>query len=112
MLINSNKMPYNSTGLIYGRVYHEDGSFLANADDYFYELDGEEIRLWNSIADKLQKHVEKHFPRYKSGKNVWQTGFGGDEGTGLIDYALESSPPMLPNMPFKINNKAYYMTFQ
>jgi len=104
-------MPYNSTGLIYGRVYTKDGSFLANADDYFYALDDNEIKYWNSIADKLQKHVKKHFPKYNLGKNVWQTGFGGDEGTGLIDYALESNPPKLPDMTFKIKNVVYYMKF-
>jgi hypothetical protein len=103
-------MPFNVCGLIRANLYNQDGSLLKNAEDYFFEMD-EEGSYWGIISDKMNNHVSKYFPERESGKNVWQTGFGGDESDGLIDFALQTYPPAVPDMEFDIDGIVYIMKF-
>lgn len=103
-------MSYNSIGLIWAKVYNQDGSLFKDASDYFFDID-ESGNYIEMISNKLHKHVQKYFPKYEKNKNVWQVEFGGDGGNGLIDYALESNPPYIPIMEFEIEKKIYSMKF-
>ena len=82
-------MPFNVCGLIRANLYNQNGSVLANAEDYFFEMD-EMGSYWEIISDKMYNHVSKYFPEREPGKNIWQAGFGGDESDGLIDFALQT----------------------
>jgi hypothetical protein len=103
-------MPYNVSGLIRAKVYNEDGSHFANADGYFFTMDETGV-FWEMISNDLENHVAKYFPVREHDKNTWQTGFGGDEGNGLIDFALQTNPPMIPDLEFTINGTHYTMKF-
>jgi hypothetical protein len=103
-------MPYNVCGLIHAKVYNEDGSHFANADDYFFDIDETGV-FCEIISNNLENHILNYFPVRERGKNTWQTGFGGDEGSGLIDFALQANPPLIPDLEFKIDGKNYTMKF-
>ena len=104
-------MPFNVCGLIRAKVYNQDGSLLKNAEDYFFEMDDMVGLYWEIISNNVSKHVAAYFPKWELDKNSWQAGFGGDEGSGLIDFALQSHPPAVPDMEFEIENKKYIMKF-
>jgi hypothetical protein len=104
-------MSFKSIGLIWAKVRNQNGSVFKNASDYFFELD-ESGKYTMLIADLMEKHVTKYFPKYESDKNVWQVEFGGDGSNGLIDYALQTPPPRLPMMLFEIQGHTYVMDFQ
>jgi hypothetical protein len=103
-------MSYNLIGLLWAKVYNEDGSLFQNASDYFFDMD-ESGKYTEIVSNKLSEHVKKYFPKYEKNKNVWQVEFGGDGGNGLIDYALESNPPSIPTMKFEIEKQIYSMKF-
>ena len=103
-------MPFNVCGLIRANIYNQDDSLLANAADYFFDMDDMGV-YWEIISDKVENHVSKYFPAREPSKNVWQAGFGGDESDGLIDFALQAYPPVVPDMEFEIENKKYTMKF-
>lgn len=104
-------MPYNWCGLMRAKVYTDKGELIRRMSEYvmFGVPNGDHI--CSDIADLLHDHAKKYLPKDESGKNVWQTGFGGDEGDGLIDYALDVEPPDIPDMEFVVDGKTYIMKF-
>ena len=104
-------MTYNSCGLIRANVYTIKGERIRDMAEYvmFGVQNGDHI--CSDISEMLRDHAAKYLPKDEPGKNVWQTGFGGDEGDGLIDYSLEFHPPEIPDMEFQVDGKTYVMKF-
>jgi len=104
-------MKYNHIGLIWTTIHREDGSLFRNAADYFFDLEHPSDDYISMVTELMQCHVERYFPKYDTASNVWQVEFGGDGQDGLIDYALQSPPPSIPDMVFEVEGKKYTMVF-
>ena len=100
-------MSYKYVGLVRAKIYNKD-DIIRNAQDEFFSIDE---NSWLEISNKMTKHVKKFFPKKEYGKNTWQSGFGGDDSDGTIDFALQAHPPAISDMRFKFNGKFYTMKF-
>jgi len=97
---------------MWGSVRNEDGSIFKYASDYFFKIKDDSNEAWDIISDKLDRHVRMHIGEVDRDKNRWwQSGFGGDEMDGLIDFCLPTPIECLPDMEFEILGKKYVMSF-
>ena len=107
--------PAGYSGLFVGRVYDSRNILIPDADTYFWNLDQSVGKLGDDSIDKdLHSHLAKkwHPLESVSSKYGYQAGFGGDEGSGLIDFFLKKQMPCPPDMKFKVHNKNYVMKFR
>lgn len=94
-------------GLIRAQVYGPQG-LIKYADDFFdCETDS-----WEIIANAMDEVLSPILPARGVNKSHWQSGFGGDEGNGLIDYWLPEKITALPDVIFTIEGVEYKMVFQ
>ena len=106
--------PAGYSGLFVGRVYDSMNNLIPDADTYFWNLDQSVGKLGDdSIDTALRAHLAKkwHPLESVSSKYSYQSGFGGDEGNGLIDFFLKKQMPCPPDMKFKVHDKNYTMKF-
>jgi len=105
------KTPAGYGGLFWGRVYGPDGKKITIAQDYFMELgkDEDEFKYWYEIDALIHQHCMKYIHPYRGDNHHYQSGFGGDESDGLIDFWTEKPIPEMPDMPFEIAGKAYVL---
>lgn len=106
-------------GLLHGSIKEKKTGRERTEDDFSYGFDGTRNE-YDIINDKLAAHFTAHLNAEpgnydrkslnKEGFN-WQSGFGGDEGNGEIDFFLPKKIKMLSPMSFRINNVDYIMTF-
>ncbi len=106
--------PAGYGGLFWGSVYDSDGNAISNAQDYFLELGKAHNRYhdyeyWDVIVDFIDEHCLKYVNPYCGDKHHYQSGFGGDEADGVIDFWVEEQLPEMPKMPFEIAGKSYIM---
>lgn len=106
--------PEGYSGLFWGKVYCDDVE-IQNAEDYFLKITGSDEHLefdyWDQISDIIEQHCTKYiFPYVKDHYNYhYQSGFGGDECDGLIDFWLPVPIPKMPDIVFKIQGKIYQL---
>ena len=108
------KTPAGYGGLFWGRVYGPDGKRIKIAQDYFMELgqDEDEFKYWYEIDTLIHQHCVKYISPYCGPRHHYQSGFGGDESDGLIDFWTEKPIPEMPDMPFEIAGKAYVLKWE
>jgi hypothetical protein len=99
-------------GLFWGSVRNEDGSDIEYASDFFFNVDDNGHDAWDIINDKLYFHLRKHIGQVDLINYHWQSGFGGDEMDGLLDFWLPTQIECPPDMQFKILGKNYIMSFK
>jgi hypothetical protein len=94
-------------GLIRAQVYGPEG-IIKFADDFF-----ESEKEWHIINEAMDAVLIPFLPeRGGDGGQHWQCGFGGDEGSGLLDYWLNEKIIELPDVVFEIDGITYTMVFQ
>lgn len=116
------KIPVNTpagyAGLFWGTVYTSNGKKLESAEEYFMTLEekqeDDELDYCDIISDKIAEYCMRQLgplcgndPDYH-----YQSGFGGDEADGLIDFWLPVKAPELPDMKFVIENKEYTLKWE
>jgi hypothetical protein len=109
--------PAGYGGLFWGKVYTSDGNKIESAQDYFWELgkvDNPEndFKYWEKIIDFINHHCIKYIGPVCGITHHYQSGFGGDESDGLIDFWTEKPVPEMPDMPFEIAGKAYVLKWE
>ena len=96
-------------------MYDSDNNLIPDADTYFWELDKNGyLEDADSISKDLDKHLSNnwHSVESSSSKYSYQSGFGGNNGDGLVDFFLENKMPCPKDMKFKVYNKNYTMKFR
>lgn len=110
--------PDGYSGLFWGRVYDAGNTLIYPASDYFMHLAEdkkvETFEYWNILYELIDGYCAKHITPLKgdSTKHHYQSGFGGDECDGLIDFWLPVQVPDLPDMPFTIEGKPYVLKWK
>ena len=108
--------PAGYSGLFWGTVYGKYGERIANAQDYFRELAEENgvdgFIYEDEISDALEEHCEIYIDPYCGIDYNYQSGFGGDDCDGLVDFWTEKPIPTMPPMYFKICKRIYVMKFE
>ncbi len=109
--------PAGYGGLFWGRVYGPDGNRIRIADDYFWELGQvdhpeDDFKYWYDIDELINQHCTKYIGPYRGSDHHYQSGFGGDESSGLIDFWTAERIPEMPDMPFEIAGKAYVLKWE
>lgn len=104
--------PAGYGGLFWGEVYDSDGNRIKMASDYFWDLGKEDypeddFKYWEVIDEFIHQHCLKYIHEYRGKDHHYQSGFGGDESDGLIDFWTEKPIPEMPDMPFEIAGKKY-----
>lgn len=105
-------------GLFWGRVYDAGNTLIFPASDYFMRLAEDKqldtFEYWNILTELIDRHcVEYLNPLMGQNLNYnYQSGFGGDDCDGLIDFWLPVQVPDLPDMPFTIEGKPYVLKWQ
>jgi hypothetical protein len=103
-------------GLFWGRVYDSDGNRIRRASDYFWELGQDnmedEFRYWYVIDELIHQHCLKYIHPYRGYAHHYQSGFGGDESDGLIDFWVKEPIPEMPDMPFEIEGEKYILKWE
>ena len=109
--------PAGYSGLFWGAVYNSKGKNIRQADDYFLELgethdpdDG--FKYWDIISDAISEHCVKYIEPVCGPHHHYQSGFGGDESNGLIDFWTEKPIPEMPDMEFEIAGKKYVIKWK
>jgi len=110
-VLKSQITPKAYSGMFWGSVSNEDGSTLKYASDYFFEVVDNGKEAWDIINDKLDRHLQTHIGDVDSKKYRWQSGFGGDEMDGLLEFWLPTRIECPPDMKFEILGKTYVMSF-
>ena len=108
-------IPAGYSGLFVGSVYDSRNKLIPDADTYFWNLDQSMGKLGDdSIFYELRSHLAKKWHPIESAysKYSYQSGFGGDEGSGMVDFFLEKKMPCPPDIKFKVYNKNYTMKFR
>jgi hypothetical protein len=106
--------PAGYGGLFWGSVYGPDGKRIRNAQDYFWDLGkddhpDDDFQYWYDIDQLINEHCIKYIGPYRGENHHYQSGFGGDESDGLIDFWTEKPIPEMPDMPFEIAGKKYVL---
>lgn len=109
--------PEGYYGLFWGRVYDQNGKCIYPASDYFMKLAEEKkidtFHYWDTIYELIDAYCKKHITPLveddDDDKYHYQSGFGGDECDGLIDFWLPKQVPDLPDMPFTIDGTSYVL---
>jgi len=99
-------------GLMWGSVSNEDGHTLNDAAHFFFEVVDDGKEAWDIISDKLDLHLQTHIGDVDRKKYSWQSGFGGDEMDGLLEFCLPTQIECPPDMKFEILGKKYVMSFR
>lgn len=119
-----NGVPLNTlagySGLFRGQVHSSlTGKLVSLAEDYFWMLGkidypDDEFKYWYYISDLINEHCIKYIRPYcGNGENYYyQSGFGGDESNGLIDFWTQSPVPEMPDMHFKIAETLYMIKWK
>jgi hypothetical protein len=108
--------PAGYGGLFWGRVYDSEGKRIRMAEDYFWELGKvdhpeDDFKYWYDIDELIHQHCLKYIHPYR-GDLHYQSGFGGDECDGLIDFWVKEPIPEMPDMPFEIAGKKYTIKWE
>ena len=102
-------------GLFWGQIFNEDGEPIECAADYFYELGKKndcDFDYWNIISYKISDFTDEHFGQCCGKDSHYQSGFGGDECDGLIDFYVEKPIAIqLPDLEFEIQGKTYTISW-
>jgi hypothetical protein len=125
MITNSRgeKLPLNTpagyAGLFWGKVFHGNGRRIKNAEDYFCNLakkNGEdyEYLYWDIIGEAIDLYCEKYIAPLINDHDQYhfQSGFGGDECDGLIDFWLPEPIAKMPPLRININGKNYILRWE
>lgn len=91
------------SGLIWGSVYDANGVYMPDAETHFWDADPD---LFVEISNIMREHVRKYIH-----VGYFQSGFGGDDRNGCIDYAWHIPAPQVDPMPFEISGCKYTMRF-
>jgi hypothetical protein len=112
--IYGEKVPLNKPsgygGLFWGSVYDAKGKHIEMASDYFWDredLNTEDLNAWEEISNFIDDHCSKYIKPYCDDRHHYQSGFGGDECDGLIDFWTKDPIPDMPDMPFEIAGEKY-----
>lgn len=111
--------PAGYAGLFWGKIYDSDGYRLYAASDYLMKLakaNGEEneFKYWDVINDLITELCNTYIKPLmgEDESYAYQSGFGGDECDGLIDFWLPVQVPELPMIPFEIEGKKYVLHWE
>lgn len=112
--IYGEKVPLNTPsgygGLFWGSVYDAKGKRINLASDYFWDrklpLD-DQFDAWEHISECIDAHCSKYVAPYCDDRHSYQSGFGGDESDGLIDFWAKDPIPEMPDMPFEVAGEKY-----
>ena len=109
--------PAGYGGLFWGRVYGSDGTRIRNAEEYFWDLGkvdhpDDDFKYWYEIDARINEHCTKYIAPYCDAHHHYQSGFGGDESDGLIDFWTEKPIPVMPTMRFEIAGQAYFLKWE
>jgi hypothetical protein len=104
-------------GLFWGCVYDSDGKQIRMAQDYFWNLGKDDhpeddFKYWYDIDELIHQHCLKYIHPYRGDRHHYQSGFGGDESDGLIDFWVKEQVPEMPDMPFEIAGKQYVLKWE
>jgi hypothetical protein len=104
--------PAGYGGLFWGYVYNSQEKVIPHAEDYFLELGekndpSDQFKYWDIIDHKITSHCLKYIDPYCGANHHYQSGFGGDEGNGLIDFWTEKRIPEMPDLEFEIEGEKY-----
>lgn len=118
--MRGDKVPLNTPsgygGLFWGRVYDSDGNRIRTASDYFWELGQDkpedDFRYWYAIDELIHQHCLKYIHPYRGDNHHYQSGFGGDDCDGLIDFWVKEPIPEMPDMPFEIAGEKYIIKWE
>lgn len=87
----------------YGKITNDSGKPVNNSN--FSKGNSRGFNAyWQDINSLLEKHVAKVFLE----SEIMSSGFGGDDGSGVV---VVSSTKKIPDMKFTIDKKNYTMTF-
>jgi hypothetical protein len=108
------KTPAGYGGLFWGHVYDSDGKQLCMASEYFLDLGKtdhpeDDFKYWYDIDELIHRHCMKYVHPYRGDTHHYQSGFGGDDCDGLIDFWLTEQVPEMPDMPFEIAGTQYVL---
>lgn len=109
--------PEGYSGLFWGRVYDADGNRIKIAHDYFWHLGqvdypDDDFKYWGIIDSRIAEHCDTYILPYCGKRHHYQSGFGGDESDGLVDFWTEKPIPEMPDMPFEISGNQYVMKWE
>jgi hypothetical protein len=101
--------PAGYSGIFWGTVYDSDETPMTGAYEYFMALDDLDTDCLDRISDLIYKHTLTYIDPYCGEHHHYQSGFGGDENDGLIDFWTENSIPEMPDMPFEVAGRQYVL---
>lgn len=109
--------PEGYSGIIWGRLYDSHGTYIRMGDDYIDQLatknGADNCDYWLEITDLIYAHCDTYLKpiRDKSEHKYYsyQCEFGGDGGSGMIDFWLPEQIPELPEMHFTIGGESFIM---
>lgn len=111
--------PAGYAGLFLGRLYDSDGYRVRCGSNYLMDLaeeNGEEdgFAYWDVVSALIDKQCETYLKPLMNGDEsyAYQSGFGGDESDGLIDFWLPTQVPELPNIPFEVGGKKFELRWE
>lgn len=110
--------PAGYAGLFWGTVYEMDGTKINHAEAHFEQLalnDGKDrYEYVNLIADVIDNHCHNYIAPYcgENGEYNYQSGFGGDESDGMIDFWCEKPIPRMPNSLFGFGGKTWFIKWE
>lgn len=100
-------------GLFWGAVYDSDELRILSASDYFVDLaesnDLDMFTYCDAINELINHCCHKQFDSLldKTTTHCYQSGFGGSNCDGLIDFWLPKPIPEMPDIQFIIDDKRY-----
>lgn len=100
------KMNGGKHRVYYGEITDASGKSFTNSN--FSKGNNRGLNAyWQDINALLEKHVSETFNK----EEVISSGFGGDDGSGVVVVKGSAEGKKLLAMPFIINNKSYTMSF-
>ena len=110
------------SGSFHGSVTDMNGNTMPEymACDYFLTLrnpknntlrdDALNFEAWEIIDSYISNSVCKYMPKHDY-NYYWQSGFGGDEIDGLVDFFCKEKVELLPPVIFRLYGKSYKLTW-
>lgn len=101
--INGNKLHEYSVSDYFLALKNPDGNEYTGKDMNF--------ETWEIVDEQISRVLCKHMPKRTHSSYHWQSGFGGDEGDGLVDFFCEQKVTLPPLSIFHLYGKLYKMTW-
>lgn len=111
-------MPAGYAGVFLGTLYNKNGKVIYSAGDYFIDLaELNQVERWrycNIVQSIIDNSCKKYIQPYMGCPMTYhyQTSFGSDGSSGLIDFWLSKQIPLLPDMNFTIAHEFYSLKWE